>query len=260
MHNKHSIYNEAPPSSATAALTPPSAAPSAEGDCPISHKLSSIVNSCSGLCFLLVTWRFGKQAQQEWPRVCLRKSTDYFAFSPKTRNNYQAERGKSVQAHSCDPTPRHFSHPSRGTYRYPDMLPKLVCEKKDACYERGCQKCSPNIHARTSQNTGPEYTRSRALTAHTANHAQPTGRYLTKPPQVYITQEVSQNGRQTYRSSPPDQVAQAVADRALGLQRHHVRPPLEEYSLAVRQLQGFAKVPVSHMQTPRENISCTDTV
>lgn len=52
------IYNEGPPSRAVAALMPPSAAPSPEGDCPISHKLSSIVNSCSGLSFLLVTCRW----------------------------------------------------------------------------------------------------------------------------------------------------------------------------------------------------------
>lgn len=49
----------------------------------------------------------------------------------------------------------------------------------------------------------------------------------------------------TYRSSTPDKVADAVADRSLCLERHDVRPPLEEYSLAIGQLQGFAKVPTS---------------
>lgn len=52
---RRNVYNDPPPSRVPAALTPPSAAPSAEGDCPISHKLSSIVNSCSGLPFLFVT-------------------------------------------------------------------------------------------------------------------------------------------------------------------------------------------------------------
>lgn len=48
----------------------------------------------------------------------------------------------------------------------------------------------------------------------------------------------------TYRSSPADEVAEPVADGPLRLERHDVRSPFEEDSLAIRQKQGFAKIPV----------------
>ena len=48
----------------------------------------------------------------------------------------------------------------------------------------------------------------------------------------------------THRSSPAHEVAQPVANGPLRLERHDVRSPFEEDSLAVRQKQGFAKIPV----------------